>query len=224
LRSRRVRLGGVRLEAEIIRRWVPRRRPAALGPALRRGRQRPRPPPAILDRWISRHLQATDRLAHKPEDDPKRQHPASRNLWPMDTPETSTLVLAATTMIRERTGVSLGDPDGCAREGRGTRARPGPAASRAVRADDRLMRWRPDHTASAAASAFGISWPAPGSPNSKPPVRRAKAERGRFTATDRMTRNVSTRHAATLYRSGSAARRIAAVEIAEAAGQMGRRR
>ena len=104
-----------RLEAEIIRCWVLGDDPRY--PGLPYGAADTAEAAAILDRWAGRHLQDTDPLARRPGDDPERQHPVSRNLPVMDTLEMSALVLAATSMLSERTGVIPDDdPGGYARE------------------------------------------------------------------------------------------------------------
>jgi hypothetical protein len=96
-----------RLEAEIIRCWVLGDDPRY--PGLPYGAAGPAAAAAILDGWVTRRLQATDVLAHRPENDLERLHPVSWHLAPMDTLEHSTLVLAATTMISDLTGAA-GNP------------------------------------------------------------------------------------------------------------------
>jgi hypothetical protein len=60
---------------------------------------------------VTRQLQPTDALAHKPEDDPGRARPVSHNLPPMDALEHSTMVTMAARILSERRAeLGLDDP------------------------------------------------------------------------------------------------------------------
>ena len=102
------------LDDEIVRCWLLGDDPRHIG--LPDGAADTAGTADILDRWVIRHLEATDPLAHKPEDDPERQHPVSHNLPPMDALENSNLVLAGVTMLNERIGVVPDDWDEWNRE------------------------------------------------------------------------------------------------------------
>jgi hypothetical protein len=55
----------------------------------------------ILDRWVTRNLQATDPLAHKPEGDPGRARPVSHNLPAADSLEHSTMLTAGMALLAD---------------------------------------------------------------------------------------------------------------------------
>lgn len=89
-----------RLEADLVRAWLLGDDPRFIG--LPSGAADPAGTSDLLDRWVRRHLEQTDPLAHKPEDGPERRHPVSHNLPPMDTLEHSTMVMAAVNLISDR--------------------------------------------------------------------------------------------------------------------------
>ena len=96
-----------RLDQAMIRCWLLGDDPRAAG--LPYGAADTAEAAALLDDWVTRHLQATDPLARKPEDDPERLHPVSRNLPPMDIMENSALVQAAAAILSERVGIFPSD-------------------------------------------------------------------------------------------------------------------
>jgi hypothetical protein len=88
-----------RLDAELVGCWLLGDDPRY--PGLPDGVANPAEVADILDRWVDRHLQRTDPLAHKPEADPERQRPVSHNLPPMDTLENSALIMTGHSMIAQ---------------------------------------------------------------------------------------------------------------------------
>lgn len=104
------------MDDEMIRCWLLGDDPRHAG--LPYAAARPAECAGILDRWVTRHLQSTDPLAHKPEGDAARQHPVSHNLPPMDTLENSVMITAAATMLNERAGVIPDDREAWKQETR----------------------------------------------------------------------------------------------------------
>jgi hypothetical protein len=96
------------LTDDLVRVWLLGDDPRFIG--LPSGAVDPAGTADLLDRWVGWQLQSTDPLAHRPEDDPERTHPVTHNLPPMDTLEHSTMVMAASALVRERFGAVPEDP------------------------------------------------------------------------------------------------------------------
>jgi hypothetical protein len=65
-----------------------------------------------LDRWVLRHLEDTDTLAHRPDDDPARDHPVSAGLERMDVHDFTASTADAANLIMKRLNDSWkDDPD-----------------------------------------------------------------------------------------------------------------
>jgi hypothetical protein len=71
-------------------------------PGVPEGAGDPAETAARLDRWVLRHLEGTDPLAHRPDDDPARDRPVSASLDRMDVHDFTAATADAANLIMKR--------------------------------------------------------------------------------------------------------------------------